>query len=110
METVELKSDRRGHVFIRDAGQRELPHDQIVTREQNGSGEMTQSDELGRLAAFAPEHIETTARLFLNLVVVPLLMRALFEKDIEVLRAEIGTHVAQSIAFFLAACRNGGVS
>jgi AcrR family transcriptional regulator len=73
-------------------------------------GEMTQSDELGRLAAFAPEHIETTARLFLNLVVVPLLMRALFEKDIEVLRAEIGTHVAQSIAFFLAACRNGGVS
>jgi AcrR family transcriptional regulator len=73
-------------------------------------GEMTQSDELGRLTAFAPEHIETTARLFLNLVVVPLLMRALFEKDIEVLRAEIGTHVAQSIAFFLAACRNGGVS
>ena len=73
-------------------------------------GELTQSDELGRLAAFAPEHIATTARLFLDLVVMPLLMRSLFEKDLEVLRGEIAPHVARSVAFFLAACRSGGVS
>jgi AcrR family transcriptional regulator len=73
-------------------------------------GELTRSDELGRLAAFAPEHIATTARLFLNLVVMPLLMRALFEKDLEALRGEIAPHVARCVAFFLAACRNGGVS
>jgi AcrR family transcriptional regulator len=73
-------------------------------------GEMTRSDELGRLAAFAPERIATTARIFLNLVVVPLLMRALFEKDIDVLREEVAPHVARNVAFFLAACRGGGVS
>jgi AcrR family transcriptional regulator len=73
-------------------------------------GEMTQSDELGRLAAFAPERIATTARFFLNLMVVPLLMRALFEKDLDGLRGEIGPHVARNVAFFLAACRSGGVT
>lgn len=73
-------------------------------------GEMTRSDELGRLAAFAPERIATTARIFLNLVVVPLLMRALFEKDIDVLREEVAPHVARNVAFFLAACRSGRVS
>lgn len=73
-------------------------------------GEMTQSDELGRLTAFAPERIATTARFFLNLVVIPLLMRSLFEKDLDVLRGEIGPHVARNVAFFLAACRNDGVT
>jgi AcrR family transcriptional regulator len=73
-------------------------------------GELTQSGELGRLAAFAPERIATTARFFLNLIVVPFLMRALFEKDPDVLREEIAPHVARSVTFFLAACRNGGVS
>ena len=73
-------------------------------------GEMTQSDELGKLAAFAPERLATTARIFLNLVVVPLLLRALFETDVGVLREEIGPHVARNVAFFLAACRNVGVT
>ena len=73
-------------------------------------GEMTQSDEIRTLPAFAPERLATTARFFLNLIVVPLLMRSLFEKDLEVLRTEIGPHVARSVAFFLAACRNGGVT
>lgn len=72
--------------------------------------EATRSDELGTLAAFAPERLATTARLFLNLVVVPLLMRSLFEKDLDVLRGEIAPHVARNVTFFLAACRHGGVS
>jgi len=72
--------------------------------------EITQSDELGALPAFAPEHLATTARFFLDLVVVPILLRALFEQKLETLRAEIGPHVTRSVAFFLAACRNGGVT
>src|SRR3984893_6654559 len=72
--------------------------------------EITQSDELGALPAFAPEHLATTARFFLDLVVVPILLRALFEQRLETLRAEIGPHVTRSVAFFLAACRNGGVT
>jgi len=73
-------------------------------------GEMTQSDQLGSLPAFAPERLATTARLFLDLIVVPFLLRALFEVNPKTLQAEIGPHVARSVAFFLAACRHGGVS
>jgi AcrR family transcriptional regulator len=71
--------------------------------------ELTQSDELGSLPAFAPERLAATARIFLDLVVVPMLLRALFEVNLKTLDAEIDEHVARSVAFFLAACRNGGV-
>jgi AcrR family transcriptional regulator len=73
-------------------------------------GEMTQSDPLGSLPAFAPERLATTARFFLDLVVVPILIRALFEVDPKALQAEIGPHAARGVAFFLAACRYGSVS
>ncbi len=66
--------------------------------------------ELGSLPAFAPEHLATTARFFLDLVGVPFLLRALFEVNLKTLDAEIDSHVARSVAFFLAACRHGGVS
>ena len=73
-------------------------------------GELTQSDELRSLPAFAPERLTTTARFFLDLIAVPMLLRALFEVDLKTLDAEIDAHVARSVAFFLAACRNDGVS
>jgi AcrR family transcriptional regulator len=70
--------------------------------------EAAQSDELGRLPAFAPERLTTTTRFFQDLVFLPLLMRALFGEKLKLLRAEIGPHVARGVAFFLAACRNSG--
>jgi AcrR family transcriptional regulator len=73
-------------------------------------GQLTQSDELRSLPAFAPEHLATTARLFLDLVGVPLLFQALFEVNTDTLEAEIDTHVERAVAFFLAACRNDGVA
>jgi hypothetical protein len=39
-----------------------------------------------------------------------MLMRALFSEDLGALRAEIGSHVARTLAFFLAACRHSGVN
>jgi hypothetical protein len=36
-------------------------------------------------------------------------MRALFGEDLAALRAEIEAHVASTVAFFLAACRQGGI-
>jgi AcrR family transcriptional regulator len=72
-------------------------------------GELTQSDELRSLPAFAPKHLPTTARFFLDLIAVPMLLRALLEVDLETLDAEIDAHVARSVPFFLAACRCGGV-
>ena len=71
--------------------------------------EIVQSDELGRKPAFAPHRLPTTARTFLDLVVLPILFRALFEQNREALRPKIGPHVASRVAFFLAACRSGGV-
>ena len=73
-------------------------------------GELTQSGELGSLPAFAPERLATTARLFLDLVAVPMVLRALFEVDLKALGAEIDAHVACSVAFFLAACRHDGAN
>ena len=73
-------------------------------------GEMTQSDPLGSLPAFASERLATTARFFLDLAVVPFLLRAFFEVNPKTLQAEIDPHVARSVAFFLAACRHGDVS
>jgi AcrR family transcriptional regulator len=71
-------------------------------------GEMAQSGELATLPAFTPERLATTARFFLDLVVVPILLRGLFEHKVETLQAEIGPHVARTVAFFLAGCRQGG--
>ena len=63
-------------------------------------GELTHSDELGSLPAFVPERLATTARFFLDLIAVPMLLRALFEMDLKTLDAEIDAHVARSVAFF----------
>jgi AcrR family transcriptional regulator len=86
-----------------------------VLREQGSEAvarllaEAAQTDDLARLPAFAPQRLATTTTLFRDLVVLPLLMRALFGEKLKALHAEIGPHVARGVAFFLAACRHGGV-
>ena len=69
-------------------------------------GEMAKSDDLGRLPAFAPERLALTARFFLDLTVLPIILRGLFEEHVSVLREEIDTLAKPRAAFFLAACRN----
>ena len=71
--------------------------------------EAAQSDELGTFKALPPEHLAAMTQIFRDLVFLPLLMRAQFGEKLESLRAEIRPHVTRSVAFFLAACRNGGV-
>jgi AcrR family transcriptional regulator len=70
--------------------------------------DMARSDEIGALPAFAPDHIDITARIFLDLVVLPMLLRGLFEQNGDVVKEEIDLHVTHRIPFFLAACRHGG--
>jgi AcrR family transcriptional regulator len=70
-------------------------------------GELAAWDNIGALPAFAPEKLPATARRFLDLVVLPMLVRALFGEDLAQLRAEIASHAARSVAFFLAACGYG---
>ena len=71
-------------------------------------GEAAQSDEFGTLSAFAPDRLATTTASFVDLVVMPLVIEALFGEKLETLCAEIEPHVARAVAFFLAACRHGG--
>jgi len=71
--------------------------------------EAAQSDALGASPAFAPERLAATTRFFINLVVWPILVRALFGENLKDLRAEVEPDVARSVAFFLAACRSGGI-
>ena len=70
--------------------------------------ETAQSEELGTLPAFAPKLLRTTTRFFQEVVLFPLMFRALFGEKLEQLCAEIKPHVTRSVAFFLAACRHGG--
>jgi AcrR family transcriptional regulator len=72
--------------------------------------ETAHSDELGTLPAFAPERLPTTTRFFQDVVLFPLMLRALFGEQLEQLCPEIKPHVTRSVAFFLAACRHGGVN
>jgi AcrR family transcriptional regulator len=68
--------------------------------------EFTESDPARALPAFAPDRLKAAAVRFLNLAVFPMVLRALFGDDLDALNAEIGPHVAESVAFFLAACEN----
>jgi AcrR family transcriptional regulator len=67
--------------------------------------ELPESDQL---PGFAADRRATTALQFRDLIVLPMMIRALFGEDLVTLRAEIEPHVAHTVAFFLAACRNGG--
>ncbi|XLS19438.1 TetR/AcrR family transcriptional regulator C-terminal domain-containing protein [Bradyrhizobium sp. RDM4] len=61
--------------------------------------------ELGAAPAFAAERLPITTRFFLDLVILPLLMRALSGEKAKTLQQEIRPHVARTVSFFLAACR-----
>lgn len=71
--------------------------------------EAAQSDGIAKLPAFAPKHLQTTTQMFLDLVFLPLMMRALFGEKLKLLHAEIAPHVARTVTFFLAACLLGGI-
>ncbi|HEY3621050.1 MAG TPA: TetR/AcrR family transcriptional regulator C-terminal domain-containing protein [Roseiarcus sp.] len=70
--------------------------------------EFAESDQTEAPPAFAPDRRASTARRFLDLAVSPILLRALMGEDLSALQAQIGHHVARSVAFFLAGCSRGG--
>jgi AcrR family transcriptional regulator len=69
-------------------------------------GELPESDWLPE---FAADRRAAIARQFIELIVLPMLIDALFGEDLAVLHAGIEPHVARMVVFFLAACRQGGV-
>jgi AcrR family transcriptional regulator len=85
-----------------------------IAREQGAEtvarllGEVADCSTSGASPAFSQDGTKA-ARYFLDLIVLPLFMRALSGESLETLHAEIGPHVRERVAFFLAACRHGGV-
>jgi AcrR family transcriptional regulator len=71
--------------------------------------ELTHSDEMPTLPAFAVERRRANAEYFIELIVLPMMMRALFGENLTALHVEIGPYVARGVAFFLAACASQGV-
>jgi AcrR family transcriptional regulator len=87
-----------------------------VTRERGTEimmrllGEAAESGEVGTFPAFSPGRLAMTTRYFVDLILLPQLLHALFGEPLKTLHAEIGPHVSQRVAFFLSACRNGDMS
>lgn len=67
--------------------------------------EVAASSELSSLPAFAPNHIARTTRMFLDLILLPLLLRVLFGEEPSSLGTEIDEHVRSRVAFFVEACK-----
>ena len=72
-------------------------------------GEVAHAEEPGTLPEFNPDHCAAAAQNFCELILLPVLLRALSGEDLETLQAEIGPYISQRVAFFLAACRHGGL-
>jgi len=71
--------------------------------------EAAESGEVETFPAFGSDRLAMTARYFIDLILLPQLMRALSGEHLKTLHAEIGSHISQRVAFFLSACRNGGI-
>jgi hypothetical protein len=54
--------------------------------------------------AFGPKRSVATAQIFMDLILLPMLMRALMGDETKVLRKEMPTFVRERVSFFLAAC------
>lgn len=67
-------------------------------------GELSKSCGKRQSPALAPQSLPETARRFAELVIMPILVRAIFGDGLATLRDEIGPHVREAVAFFLAAC------
>ena len=85
---------------------RERPAEAVI----RALAEVARSDDIGAAPAFAPDRLPETARRFLDLMVLPILVRALFGEDLAALRNEIGPHAARTVAFFLGACSGGSAA
>jgi AcrR family transcriptional regulator len=87
------------HRLVRERGANEIA--QLL-------GELDEPADARRTPALAPDRSLESARRFAELVVQPMMMRALFGEDLTTLRAEIDPHVRQAVEFFAAGWRRGG--
>jgi AcrR family transcriptional regulator len=86
-----------------------------MAREHSGQivaqmlAEVTRCETFANMPQAQGDPYALAARYFLDLVLLPPLMRALSGENVQELRAETETRVRQKVAFFLAACKHGGI-
>jgi AcrR family transcriptional regulator len=66
--------------------------------------EATQTLTTASKAPFGPKRIIGTAQIFMDLILLPMLMRSLMGEDAKSLRKELAPFVRERVNFFLAAC------
>ena len=93
------------HRFPKVAGVGRMVRERAAAAVAQILSDLAQTDEIGKLSAFAPERIAETAQLFMDVVVQRLLMRGLFGENPVSLQGEIEGQARRSVRFFLAACR-----
>jgi hypothetical protein len=72
--------------------------------------EVAECGEFGASPSGTADRCSAAARIFADLILLPLLMRALSGESLEALHEEMEAHVAERSAFFLTACRIGGIA
>jgi hypothetical protein len=53
---------------------------------------------------FGPKRSVSTAQFFMDLILLPMIMRALMEEGVKELRSELPAFVRERVSFFMAAC------
>jgi AcrR family transcriptional regulator len=65
---------------------------------------VTQTPSRPPRGAFGPKRSVATAQIFMDLIVLPIMMRALMGHEAKLLRKEMPSFVRERVSFFLAAC------
>jgi AcrR family transcriptional regulator len=73
----------------------------VVSHQLN---DVTQTLSRSPRGAFGPKRSVATAQIFMDLILLPMLMRALMGHEAKVLRKEVPSFVRERVSFFLAAC------
>jgi AcrR family transcriptional regulator len=82
----------------------EAGRDRAVTAVSHVLNDATHPVSRGARGAFSSRRSMATAQIFMDLILLPMLMRALMGEGAKELRSELPGFVRQRVSFFLAAC------
>jgi AcrR family transcriptional regulator len=86
----------------------EAGRDQAAAAVSHILNEATQARSRGSKGPFGPKRSLATAQIFMDLILLPMLMRALMGEGAKNLRSELPAFVRERVSFFLAACEADG--
>ncbi|MDQ0458419.1 TetR/AcrR family transcriptional regulator [Rhizobium paknamense] len=66
--------------------------------------ELAEAEEIRSLPAFAPGNLEATARHFIDLVLLPVLLSSLYHADLTRVKETMEDHAREAATFFLSGC------